>query len=340
VIRVAVDAMGGDTAPQAEIAGVLHALTTLPDKFIVQLVGRPDVIGTELDKHPDADRSRIEIHEAAEVIGMAEKPLAAVRRKPNSSIVIGLGLQKAGRSDAFVSAGNTGAILAASTILLGLHDGVERATVATLFPTLNQPVLVLDGGANVDCSARELVNFAYLGSVYMRDVLCRPSPTVGLLNVGEEEEKGNAITREAHGLLKRTPRLHYIGNIEGRDIVAGHHKFGVVDVVVCDGFVGNVVLKFYEAVAPMIVRVLSEHPGINAEHVKSALEGFDSTNYGGAPLLGVRGVSIICHGNSPPRAIKNAIKVAVRAVETRMNDQIGEKLQAAAPAISALAESA
>jgi phosphate acyltransferase len=325
VIRVAVDAMGGDTAPQAEIAGVVQALTSLPGQFTIQLVGRPDVIGTELAKYPDADRSRIELHDAAEVIGMAEKPLAAVRRKPNSSIVIGLGLQKAGRAEAFVSAGNTGAILAASTILLGLHDGVERATVATLFPTLTEPVLVLDGGANVDCSARELVNFAYLGSVYMRDVLRRPSPTVGLLNVGEEEEKGNAIIREAHGLLKRSPGLHYIGNVEGRDIVAGHHKFGMLDVVVCDGFVGNVVLKFYESVARLFVGLVKQQlpDMLQRAEMKELFRILDYSEYGGAPLLGVKGVSIICHGASPANAIKNAVRVAVQSVEAELSKHIG-----------------
>jgi len=325
VIRVAVDAMGGDTAPQAEIAGVVQALTALPGRFIVQLVGRSEVIKAELAKYPDVDHSRLEIHEATEVIGMAEKPLAAVRKKPKSSIVVGLGLQKAGQSDAFVSAGNTGAILAASTILLGLHDGVERATVATLFPTGNQPVLVLDGGANVDCSARELVGFAYLGTVYMRDVLQRPSPTVGLLNVGEEEEKGNAITREAHDLLKRSPRLHYIGNIEGRDIVAGHHKYGVVDVVVCDGFVGNVVLKFYESVGRLFVGLVKQLVPdlLQRAELRELFRILDYSEYGGAPLLGVKGVSIICHGASPANAYKNAVRVAVQSVEADLSKHIG-----------------
>ena len=325
MIRVAVDAMGGDTAPQAEIAGVVQALTALPGRFIVQLVGRSEVIKAELGKYPNVDHSRLEIHEAAEVIGMAEKPLAAVRKKPKSSIVVGLGLQKAGLSDAFVSAGNTGAILAASTILLGLHDGVERATVATLFPTGNQPVLVLDGGANVDCSARELVGFAYLGTVYMRDVLQRPSPTVGLLNVGEEEEKGNAITREAHNLLKRSPRLHYIGNIEGRDIVAGHHKYGVVDVVVCDGFVGNVVLKFYESVGRLFVGLVKQLVPdlLERGELRELFRILDYSEYGGAPLLGVKGVSIICHGASPANAFKNAVRVAVQSVEADLSKHIG-----------------
>ena len=337
MIRVAVDAMGGDNAPQAEIAGALQALTALPERFIIQLVGRSDVINAELAKHPDADRSHLEIHEAAEVIGMAEKPLAAVRSKRKSSIVIGLGLQKAGASDAFVSAGNTGALLAASTLLLGLHDGVERATVATLFPTSSQPVLVLDGGANVDCSPRELVGFAYLGSVYMRDVLRRASPTVGLLNVGEEEEKGNAISREAHALLRRTPRLHYIGNIEGRDIVAGHHKYGVVDVVVCDGFVGNVILKFYESVAHLFVDLVKERVPdmLGRSEIKELFRKLDYSEYGGAPLLGVKGVSIICHGASTANAIKNAIRVAVQSVEVDLSGHVGAEFaqrEAGAPA--------
>jgi len=317
--------MGGDTAPQAEIAGALQALKSLPDGFLIQLVGRSDVINSELAKYPDADRSRLEIHEAAEVIGMAEKPLAAVRSKRKSSIVVGLGLQKAGASDAFVSAGNTGALLAASTLLLGLHDGVERATVATLFPTANQPVLVLDGGANVDCSPRELVGFAYLGSVYMRDVLRRPSPTVGLYNVGEEEEKGNAISREANRLLRRSPRLHYIGNIEGRDIVAGHHKFGVVDVVVCDGFVGNVILKFYESVAHLFVNLVKERAPdvLGRPEIKELFRILDYSEYGGAPLLGIKGICIICHGASTANAIKNAIRVAVQSVEVDLSRHIG-----------------
>jgi glycerol-3-phosphate acyltransferase PlsX len=329
--------MGGDTAPQAEIAGAIQALTALSDRFVIQLVGRSDVIEAELAKHPKADRSRIEIHEAAEVIGMAEKPLAAVRKKRKSSIVVGLGLQKADKSDAFVSAGNTGALLAASTLLLGLHDGVDRATVATLFPTSSQPVLVLDGGANVDCSPRELVGFAYLGSVYMRDVLRRPSPTVGLLNVGEEEEKGNAITREAHALLRKSPRLHYIGNIEGRDIVAGHHKFGVVDVVVCDGFVGNVILKFYESVAHLFVNLVKERAPdvLGRPEIQDLFRFLDYSEYGGAPLLGVKGISIICHGASTPNAIKNAIRVAVQSVQVELSRHIGAEFAQREAATSA-----
>jgi glycerol-3-phosphate acyltransferase PlsX len=324
VIRVAVDAMGGDRAPQAEIAGVIEALASLPEEFLVQLVGRRDVIETELANYPQADKSRLEIHEAADVIGMAEKPLAAVRRKPNSSVVVGLTLQKAGRSDAFVSAGNTGATLAASTLLFGLHDGVERATVATLFPTGAEPVLVLDGGANLDCSARELVGFAYLGTVYVRDLLGRPNPVVGLLNVGEEEEKGTTVVREAHQLLKRSPRLNYAGNIEGRDILPGPQRRVAVDVVVCDGFVGNVVLKFYESAARVFVGLIRERaPDVfDRPGMRELVSHLDYSTYGGAPLLGVRGVAIICHGSSSPNAIKNAVRVALQAVRSGLTQHI------------------
>jgi phosphate acyltransferase len=324
VIRVALDAMGGDRAPQAEITGALDALDTLPDDFRIQLVGRPDVIEAELARHARTDRSRLEIHEAADVIGMAEKPLAAVRKKPNSSLVIGIGLQKSGRSDAFVSAGNTGASLAASTMMLGLHDGVERATVATLFPTGREPVLVLDGGANVDCSPRELLGFAYLGSVYMRDLMGRPNPVVGLLNVGEEEEKGTATVREAHQLLKQAPRLNYAGNIEGRDILPGPQQRIPVDVVVCDGFVGNIVLKFYESSARVFVGLLKERipDAFDRPEMHDLNRLLDYSTYGGAPLLGVRGVSIICHGSSTPNAIRNAIRVAVQAVRAGLSQHI------------------
>ncbi len=327
MIRVAVDAMGGDHAPQAEVEGCLQALGENPEAFI-QLVGRPEVIEAELARHPGADRSRLEIRPASEVIGMAEKPLAAVRGKRDSSIVVGLSLQKSGQSDAFVSAGNTGAVLAASTVLLGIHDGVERASVATLFPTADDPVLVLDGGANVDCSARELVNFAVLGSVYMRDILGRANPAVGLLNVGEENEKGTAVVREAHQLLRSLSGINFIGNIEGRDILAGHEKHGAVDVVVCDGFVGNVVLTFYESVARLILRMVRRDAPqlLERDDIRTVFRALDYSEYGGAPLLGVRGVSIICHGSSSANAIKNAVRVAVQSVRSNLSRHIAAEM--------------
>ena len=325
MIRVAVDAMGGDRAPQAEIAGVLQALDSMPNDFLIQLVGRVDAIEQELTRHPHADRGRLELHEAADVIGMAEKPLAAVRKKPKSSLVVGLTLQKAGKSDAFVSAGNTGATLAASTVILGLHPGVERATVATLFPTGRDPVLVLDAGANLDCSARELVGFAYLGTIMMRDLMGRANPVVGLLNVGEEEEKGTALVREAHLLLKQAPRINYAGNIEGRDILPGPQQRIPVDVVVCDGFVGNVVLKFYESSGALFVELLKERipDAFDRPAMHDLNRILDYATYGGAPLLGVRGVSIICHGSSSPSAIGNAIRVAVQAARAGLSQHIG-----------------
>ncbi len=338
--------MGGDFAPEAAIAGALLALQELDAAHTVQLVGQTAVIQSQLRSllagelsQASGVRDRITIVEAPDIIAMSDKPTAGLRKKPNSSMVVGLKLQVDGKSDAFVSAGNTGAQMASSAMLLKLQPGLTRPAIATVFPTARKPVIVLDSGANVDCSTKELLQFAWLGAVYAECVFGRANPSIGLLSIGEEPEKGNAVVKEAHVLFQKAG-FNFHGNLEGRDLPAGASERGPFDVVICDGFVGNVVLKFYEAVAPMIVRVLSEHPGIDAEHVKSALKGFDATNYGGAPLLGVKGVSIICHGNSPPRAIKNAINVAVRAVETRMNDQIGKKLEAAAPVINSVAQSA
>ncbi len=323
MVRVALDAMGSDHAPSTEVEGAVRALRELPPNFSVQLVGQTAAVEAELAKYPDLDRSRIDVVEAPEVIGMAEKPLEAVRKKRKSSIVVGLGLQAAGRVQAFISAGNTGAMLAASTIVLGLHPGVERATVGTLLPTVEGPVLMLDAGANVECSARELLGFAYLGTLYVRDILGRPNPAVGLLNVGEEEGKGTAVVKEAHQLLKQASGINYVGNIEGRDILGGHQKLGRVDVVVCDGFVGNVVLKFYESVLGL-VRHLAEREGLwDRPEARKAFRMLDYSQYGGAPLLGVKGNSIICHGSSNANAILNAIRVAVQAAEIELSQHIG-----------------
>jgi len=331
VIRVGLDAMGGDHAPSPEIQGALDALRELPPGFVVQLVGIPDAIESELARHPDADRSRLEVVPAAEVIGPSEKPLQAIRQKRNSSIVVGLGRLAKGASDAFVSAGNTGAMLAGSTVLLGLHEGVDRATVGALLPTSAGPVLLLDAGANVDCSPRELEGFAVLGTVYMRDVLRRDNPTVGLLNVGEEDEKGGATVRAAHERLKANAHeLNYVGNVEGRDILAGHSRFGRVDVIVCDGFVGNVVLKFYESVLHLVMHLAEDGaPDMWARpEVRAAFRMLDYSQYGGSPLLGVKGVSIICHGASNTNAIKNAIRVAVQSVECQLSQHIAAEFAA------------
>ena len=330
--RIALDAMGGDHAPQATVAGALMAVEELPREHAIQLVGREDVIRAELARQLGGRSAkgleeRLEVVHADDVIEMTDKPTVAIRGKPRSSMVVGLRLQTDGKSDAFVSAGNTGAQMAASTFILRLHDGLTRPAISTLFPSSAELVVVLDSGANVDCSAEELVQFAWLGSVYAQDLLGRRNPAIGLLSIGEEPEKGNAVVKEAHLLLAeaRSEGLNFIGNVEGRDVPLGRCDRGPVDVVVCDGFVGNVLLKFYESVSPMLFGVLARE-GVGAGTLEAALHHLDYASVGGAPLLGVRGVSIIAHGKSSPEAIKNAILVAVRAVDSRMSDHIGQRL--------------
>jgi phosphate acyltransferase len=324
--------MGGDLAPHAPIAGALMALAELEAQHTIQLVGRSDVITAELDRllagefaSAAGTRERLAIVEAPDVIEMSERPTAAIRGKPRSSMVVGLKLHASEQADAFVSAGNTGAQMAASIFLLRLHAGLTRPAIATLLPTLQTPVVLLDAGANVDCSAEELVQFARLGAVYAEDILGRPDAAVGLLSNGEEPEKGNSAVKEAHQLL-RASDLHFVGNVEGRDILAGGTDGRAVDVVVCDGFVGNVLLKFYESVPALIFGMLT-NAGIPRDLLVKTFKGFDYSDYGGAPLLGVKGVSIISHGSSSPRAMKNAILVALRAVESQMDEHIGRRLE-------------
>src|SRR5258705_2002517 len=297
MIRIALDAMGSDEAPQVEVEGAAQALKELPPDFHLQLVGRKAEIEAALARVGDVDRARVEIVDAPDVVAMGDKPLAAIRGKPRSSIAVGVGLQQKGKSDAFISAGNTGAVLAAATLLLRLHPGVQRAAIGALFPSAGEPVLVVDGGANVDCDARELVGFAHLGSVYARDVLGRTNPTVSLLNIGEEDEKGNAVVKEAHQLLKQTPGIHYIGNIEGRDIPVGEARGQRLDVAPCEGCVGNAVLKFYESAGRGFVSLLKrEAPGVlQRPAMGNVLKGVEYANHGGAPLLGGPGVVVLFH---------------------------------------------
>lgn len=314
MIRVAIDAMGGDHAPAAPVAGAALALAEVGDDVVVQLVGRSAAIEAELASQGVA-RTRIEVVDAPETVGMGDKPLQAVRTKRQSSIAVGLTLQKDGRSDAFISAGNTGAVMAASTLILRLYPGFERPAIGIPFPTVGKPVLVLDAGANVDCSPQELVGFAHLGVLYARDVMDRSEPAVGLLNIGEEKEKGNAATKEAHRLLAASG-LSFVGNIEGGDIVLGSCDRGPFDVVVCDGFVGNVLLKFYESTGKLFHRLVDRELGAELAHgaaMQRIWRVLDYAEYGGAPLLGVRGVSIICHGRSSPEAQRAAVKVAIEA---------------------------
>jgi glycerol-3-phosphate acyltransferase PlsX len=310
--RIAVDAMGGDAAPEVPVAGALAALAELPDRIRIALVGELDRVEAVL---PPAARRRVDIVGAPETIGMDEAPALAVRRKRESSIVVGLQLVASGKADAFISAGSTGAVVAASVLELGMLPSVDRPAVGAIFPTTTAATLVLDVGANVGAKAFHLHQFARLGSVYIRDLQGLDQPRVGLLNVGEEAEKGGDVIAEAYALLESDPEIHFIGNVEGHRIIAG-----VCDVLVCDGFSGNVLLKFYESIAGFVVGLLRRPSGRFRRfgRVGQIVHVLDYAEYGGAPLLGVHGVTIVCHGGSPPRAIKNAIRVAVRSVESDM----------------------
>ncbi len=322
-MRIALDAMGSDRAPSVEIEGAVGALRELEGDFRVVLVGNTEVLEAELARHPDAPRDRIDLVHASTRIEMGESPAQAIRRKQDSSIVVGLNLLKRGEVDAFISAGSTGAAMAGSAILLGVLPGVDRPAIGTVLPTASGHTLMIDGGANVDTRPHHLVQFAYLGSTYARDLMGVEHPRVGLLNIGEEPEKGDERAVETHRLLAALDDLNFVGNVEGRDVIHGK-----CDVLVCDGFVGNVLLKFYESVAGFMLGLLrkemTEH---NVElDLRPLFRTLDYTEYGGAPLLGVNGVTIICHGGSPPRAIRNAIRVAVQAVDRHMVAHIERQL--------------
>ena len=339
--RIAVDAMGGDFAPRAPIAGALQALSALAPEHHIELVGQTAVIEAELDALLRGEfasvahvRERLTIVEAPDVIAMTDRPSVALRGKTNSSMVQGIKRVADGLAHGFVSAGNTGAQMAASLVLLKLHAGLTRPAIGTIFPTKGRPVLVLDVGANVDCAAEELVQFARIGTVYAHALLGRENPAVGLLSIGEEAEKGNLAVKDAHQRL-RGAGLNFLGNVEGRDIPQGACDRGPIDVVVCDGFTGNILLKFMESIGPMLIGLVSQVAGLDAREIAGSLKQLDVDEYGGAPLLGVRGVSIISHGKSSPRAIMNAINVAVRAYESGMTDEIGRRLAESMPQATA-----
>lgn len=324
-MRIALDAMGTDTAPSAEVAGAIDALRDVTSQDVeIILVGDEEVVRAELARHDDVPRG-IRVHHAPDRVSAEDSPASVIRRKPDSSIVVGLKLHKDGDADGFVSAGPTGAVMASSLFTLRPLPGVDRPPVGTLLPTAGDLSLLLDAGANIGCKPSNLVQFAHLGSTYMRDAMGRENPRVGLLNIGEEPGKGDEVTMETFELLKVDTGLNFIGNIEGRDIVGGD-----CDVIVCDGFVGNILLKFYESVAGYIVDLLKaeldtvEDSNVDLEHVFRVL---DYAEYGGAPLLGLGGVSIICHGGSPPKAIRNALIVAARAIRSGLVEHSAEELQ-------------
>ena len=324
-MRIALDAMGTDHAPSAEVAGAIGALQELESDIEVVLVGDQAVIEAELAQHADYAGGRLHVHHAPDRVKASDAPASVIRRKPKSSIVVGLKLVKSGEADAFVSAGSTGAVMATSLFTLRPLPGVARPAIGTMLPTADTPCLMLDAGANVDCKPMHLVQFAHLGNVYAQDLMGIPRPRVALLNIGEEPEKGDEVTQETYQLLASSPRLNFVGNVEGRDIIQG-----VCDVVVCDGFVGNVLLKFYESVAEFTIGLLKKelrqsHEQIDLEEVFRIL---DYAEYGGAPLLGVGGISIICHGESSSRAIRNAIAVAAQAVRSDTVTHIARELAA------------
>jgi len=326
-VRVALDAMGGDGAPGVPLRAALAALRDDRGGLSVALVGDPAEL-EERCRTAELPAGGLSLVPASQAIGMDEPPVQAVRRKTDSSIVVGLELVRDGGADAFVSAGSTGAVLAASLFVLGRLPGVDRPTVGATFPTAGDPVLVLDAGANIDCRPAHLHQFAHLGSIYVRDVHGIAEPRVGLLNVGEEEEKGDELATGAHELLATDPDLRFVGNVEGNRIIGG-----ACDVLVTDGFVGNVLLKFYESMAGFITGLLRESretAGAGDERMEEVLRMLDYTEYGGAPLLGVDGVVVLCHGGSPPRAIESAIRVASGSVAAGMVEHLRRDLQALA----------
>lgn len=327
--RIGLDAMGGDHAPAAIVAGAVEALSRHDDIELL-LVGKPDALEAELEKH-DADRSRIEIVAASEVVEMHESPVEAIRRKPDSSLRHLVRLQKEGRTDAIFSAGNTGAMVAATTMGLGLLPGVRRAGIAVALPLPDQahPVMVIDVGANVACKPRHLFQYAVMASEYIARVYGVENPKVGVLNVGEEEQKGTALVKETRDMLSSST-LNVIGNVEGSDVFGGS-----CDVIVCDGFVGNIVLKTAEGLAErMLGAVFSELKKFFASSAGSGLgeqlgprlkefaARYHYSEYGGAPLLGVDGSAAIGHGRSDSTAIANAIRWARTMVTTHVRESI------------------
>ncbi len=327
-MKIAIDAMGGDNAPSIPIEGTVLASNQLPYEFI--LIGNEKIVEKELQNYT-FNQNKISIYHTSEVIGMDESPSYACRQKKDSSIIRGCQLVNERKVDAFVSAGNSGAVMAAALIHLGRISGVTRPAIALSFPTPKGISLLLDVGANVDCKPRHLLEFAVMGQIYAKEIFKISNPTVGLLSIGKEESKGNSLTLETYSLL-RDKSSNFIGNIEGGDIPKG-----VADVVVCDGFVGNVLIKtaegIYEVAQEWIKREILKNP-VNkffAFFLKGAMKNIKGNlnyeEYGGAPLLGVNGACIISHGHSNAKAISNAIKVGVRFIEQNVNHHIENKLK-------------
>lgn len=331
LIKIAVDAMGGDYAPLEIVKGAVDALNSRKDIKIF-LVGQEEAVQAELQKY-QYDVSRIEVVNAAEVIEMAEPPVQAIRTKKDSSIVVAMKLVKNGQADAFVGAGSTGAVLVGGQLLVGRIKGVERPPLAPLIPTEKGASLLVDCGANVDARPSHLVQFAKMGSIYMEYVMGIKNPKVAIVNIGAEEEKGNALVKETFPLLKQCKDINFIGSIEARDIPSGY-----ADVIVCDAFAGNIILKLYEGLGSTLISMIKEgmmsslQSKVGALLVKPALKEtlkkFDVSQYGGAPMLGLKGLVVKTHGNSSAVEIHNSILQCVTFTEQQLSEKIKAGIQA------------
>ena len=329
ITKVALDAMGGDNAPKEIVKGAVEAVKLRQD-IKVLLTGQEEVLKKELSEYT-YPKDQIEIVNATEVIETAEPPVMAIRRKKDSSIVVAMNLVKKKEADAFVSAGSTGAVLVGGQVLVGRIKGVERPPLAPLMPTLKGVSLLIDCGANVDARPSHLVQFAKMGSIYMEHVMGKKNPTVGIVNIGAEEEKGNALVKETFPLLKECKDINFIGSVEAREI-----PYGAADVIVCEAFVGNVILKLYEGVGGALVKKLKKgmmaslRSKIGALLVKPALKAtlkdFDSSEYGGAPLLGLNGLVVKTHGSSTSKEVCNSIIQCLMFKEQNINEKIREAI--------------
>ena len=329
ITNIVVDAMGGDNAPEAIVQGVAEAVKEHKDVHIF-LVGKEELINTELAKY-EYNINQIEVVNATENIGCDEAPVMAIRKKKDSSIVVGMKLIKEGKADAFISAGSTGAILVGGQLIVGRIKGIDRAPLAPLIPTEKGVSLLIDCGANVDARANHLLQFAKIGTAYMEGIVGVEKPTVAIVNIGAEEEKGNMLVKESYPLLANCSDINFIGSIEARDIPKGK-----ADVIVCEAFVGNVILKLYEGLASTLISTLKKGfmsslkskigAALCKTSIKETMKSFDAEKYGGAPLLGLNGLVVKVHGNSHNEEIKAAISQCIQFKNQNIKENIAERI--------------